>query len=382
MLNLEAPSAHAESRASTPRAALDRVVAEVGEQRRAFARMPAAEKAAMLRATLPILVRVGRAWAEAGCRAKGISLERNIAGEEWLGGPLVTARNLRLLIHSLEQISHKGRPVLGHGVRTRSDGRLEIEVLPAGGFDSALYRGLSCVALMDPGIDESSARERQAAFYQKKDPEGGVSARARRRQRVVDPRLGRSLQDVRRRPRLRAQDEPRQRVGRALSSSSAWRPSSRAIFCASSTAAAKSANTCASTPASTTFTSPARTRRTIASCGGRPGPSRIAARRENDPLLKKTITSELGNVSPVAIVPGNYTDQELDFQARSVVTMIANNASFNCNAAKMLVTSRSWPQRGRFLERNRDRFGEVPPRKAYYPGAARATAICSDRAPT
>jgi hypothetical protein len=40
MLNMiEAPSAHAESSASTPRAELDRAVAEVTEHRRAFARL-------------------------------------------------------------------------------------------------------------------------------------------------------------------------------------------------------------------------------------------------------------------------------------------------------------------------------------------------------
>jgi aldehyde dehydrogenase (NAD(P)+) len=102
---------------------------------------------------------------------------------------------------------------------------------------------------------------------------------------------------------------------------------------------------------------------------GPPGPEQDRRRRENDPLLKKTITSELGNVSPVAVVPGKYSDQELDFQARNLVTMIANNASFNCNAAKILITSRSWPQRGRFLERIAAALGEIPPRKAYYPGA-------------
>ena len=71
---------------------------------------------------------------------------------------------------------------------------------------------------------------------------------------------------------------------------------------------------------------------------GPPGPEQDRRKRANDPLLKKTITSELGNVSPVAIVPGKYTDDELWFQARNVATMVVNNASFNCNAAKMLIT--------------------------------------------
>jgi aldehyde dehydrogenase (NAD(P)+) len=90
---------------------------------------------------------------------------------------------------------------------------------------------------------------------------------------------------------------------------------------------------------------------------------------ENDPLLKIPISSELGNVSPVAIVPYTYSDDELAFQARNVATMVANNASFNCNAAKMLITSRDWPQREQFFQLIGKYLDRFPTRKAYYPGA-------------
>src|SRR5258706_9457073 len=83
---------------------------------------------------------------------------------------------------------------------------------------------------------------------------------------------------------------------------------------------------------------------------GPPGPEQERRKREGDPALKKAITSELGNVSPVAIVPGNFTEKELWFQARNLVTMLVNNASFNCNAAKVLITAPGWPQRDRFLD--------------------------------
>jgi aldehyde dehydrogenase (NAD(P)+) len=102
---------------------------------------------------------------------------------------------------------------------------------------------------------------------------------------------------------------------------------------------------------------------------GPPGPERERRKAANDPLLGKPISSELGNVSPVAIVPGRYAEEELRFQARNVVTMIAQNASFNCNAAKMLITSSAWPQRDKFLGLVEEGLAKVPTRKAYYPGA-------------
>jgi aldehyde dehydrogenase (NAD(P)+) len=49
--------------------------------------------------------------------------------------------------------------------------------------------------------------------------------------------------------------------------------------------------------------------------------------------------------------------------------MVINNASYNCNAAKMLVTSRDWPQHDELLSRLGRALAEAPARAAYYPGA-------------
>jgi acyl-CoA reductase-like NAD-dependent aldehyde dehydrogenase len=102
---------------------------------------------------------------------------------------------------------------------------------------------------------------------------------------------------------------------------------------------------------------------------GPAGPERERRKRENDPLLKKPITSELGNVSPWIVVPAAYSEKQLRFQAESVAASITNNASFNCVATKMIVTSKSWPQRRQFLDLVDEVLAKVPPRVAYYPGA-------------
>ncbi len=102
---------------------------------------------------------------------------------------------------------------------------------------------------------------------------------------------------------------------------------------------------------------------------GPPGPERERRLAAHDPLLRVPISSELGNVSPVAIVPWAYDEAELAFQAHNVVSMVVNNGSFNCNAAKMLVTAKGWPQRQRFLDLVARGLSGVPTRRAYYPGA-------------
>ena len=70
---------------------------------------------------------------------------------------------------------------------------------------------------------------------------------------------------------------------------------------------------------------------------------------ENDPRNTKRITSELGNVSPVIIMPGSWTEADLRFHAENVATQMTNNAGFNCNAAKVLIMHEGWSQKTQFL---------------------------------
>jgi acyl-CoA reductase-like NAD-dependent aldehyde dehydrogenase len=103
---------------------------------------------------------------------------------------------------------------------------------------------------------------------------------------------------------------------------------------------------------------------------GEPSAEREARKKRGTPLFAKPVTSELGNISPVLVVPGKYSDGELTTMARGIAGMVVQNASFNCNAAKMLVTPRGFAQRATLLARLRAELLRIAPRRAYYPGAA------------
>ena len=47
--------------------------------------------------------------------------------------------------------------------------------------------------------------------------------------------------------------------------------------------------------------------------------------------------AQLGNVSPVIVVTGEWPERDLAYHAENVVTMLTNNGAFNCNAARVLV---------------------------------------------
>ena len=50
--------------------------------------------------------------------------------------------------------------------------------------------------------------------------------------------------------------------------------------------------------------------------------------------------------------------------------MVTHNASFNCNAAKLLITPKGWRLRDRFLDLVMAAMARSPARAAWYPGAA------------
>jgi hypothetical protein len=103
---------------------------------------------------------------------------------------------------------------------------------------------------------------------------------------------------------------------------------------------------------------------------GETAAERADRKTRNTPVLSKPITSELGNVTPWIVVPGKYSDRQLRSQAEHIAASITNNASFNCLATKVILTSRRWPQRERFLRLIRTFLKQTPIRPAYYPGAA------------
>jgi len=92
-------------------------------------------------------------------------------------------------------------------------------------------------------------------------------------------------------------------------------------------------------------------------------------RQNNEPRLGKRITSELGNVTPVVVVPGPYSDRQIEAMAESIAGMVTYNASFNCISAKMLVLPRGWTGGQRLLGALTRILSSVPSRFAYYPGA-------------
>lgn len=99
---------------------------------------------------------------------------------------------------------------------------------------------------------------------------------------------------------------------------------------------------------------------------GEAGQARKARR---DPILTKRLSSELGAVSPVIVVPSVWDEADIRYQAEHIATMKMHNAGYNCIAAQVVILPETWPQRDALISAIRDVLKNAPKRPAYYPGS-------------
>ena len=81
----------------------------------------------------------------------------------------------------------------------------------------------------------------------------------------------------------------------------------------------------------------------------------------------KSITSELGNVTPIIIHPGKWSTSDIKYQARKIVTAKLNNNGFNCIAAQVVVLPDGWGQTDTLIKFVKHYMSKSKERKAYYP---------------
>ncbi|GMH35791.1 hypothetical protein BSKO_03659 [Bryopsis sp. KO-2023] len=83
--------------------------------------------------------------------------------------------------------------------------------------------------------------------------------------------------------------------------------------------------------------------------------------------LEKPVMVELGNVSPVIVVPGRWSSKDLDCHADIVASALVHNSGHTSTGVEVLVLDESWPLRVEFMDRLRRRLKMIPQRVGWYP---------------
>jgi len=86
-------------------------------------------------------------------------------------------------------------------------------------------------------------------------------------------------------------------------------------------------------------------------------------------INKKPITTELGNVTPIIVHPGNWSRSEIRHQAKKIVTAKLNNSGFNCIAAQVIVLPKDWKHTNKLKADIKNYLKKIGDTTSYYPGA-------------
>ncbi|MFJ5723869.1 aldehyde dehydrogenase family protein [Streptomyces sp. NPDC093149] len=347
---------------------LDAVLRELSEGERRWAATSSAERAALLDRVHAAVSAEAETWVRIASRIKLLPDGSPLVGEEWLSGPYALLTSLEVLTRTLRTLASGRGPLDGAKFGRAPGGRVSVPVLPLTAYDRLLLNGFSAEAWMPPRVDADTVRRR--AGLGARHPErtagiglvlgaGNVTSIAPldvlyeliAHNRVVvlklNPVLG-DLEPVYRRALAPLLEHGALRIvpgGGDVGGYLAHHPDVAHVHITGSLA----------------------THDSVAFGPGEEGRARKAA---GTPLLDKPMTSELGGVSPVIVVPGAWSAADLRYQAEHIATQRLHNSGHNCIAAQVVLVSGDWPQREAFLGHLRDALRTAPARRAWYPGSA------------
>lgn len=348
---------------------IDQALEELTESSRSEAGLSVARRIELTEQCMRCLSQAARDWVDLACQAKQIPRKDTACAEEVLAGPVSVARFLQVLLLSLKAVKADGKPRLPGKPVSQPGGQIRVPVFPTSGiYDALVFYGLTAEAWLKPGTTTANlfdltcleTSENSALPLTVVLGAGNVSAIP-----ATDV-LTKILQDG---ERVLLKMNPVNAYLKPVFERS-FAPLIDAGLLRIVNGGAEAGAYLVAHPAVDRLHITGSTQTHDAIVWGSDPEERRARKESNQPLLEIPVTSELGNVSPWIIVPGHYSEKQLQFQAENIAASIVNNASFNCLATKVIVTAADWPDRDRFLTMIEQKLQHIPRRYAYYPGAA------------
>jgi len=355
----------------TPREMLDEQIAVLREHAPRWAETDVTARIALLRELMDTTLAAAPDWVAAAAEAKGIAPDSGLMAEDWGSGVVVVLRNLALLAATLTDIAATGRPqpprvraISGPGTSEQ----VAVDVLPTDRMDALLYQGFTAEVRLLPGVTVEQAEARMGRIYRADHrPEPGVALvlgagnvssigpMDALHQLFVEGRvvlLKMNPVNEHLGPHMAAAFEPLVREGLL-----------RIVYGGGEGGAYLTDHDGID---AIHITGSDKTHDAIVFGTGEQGRAR---KQRGELRLTKPITSELGNVTPVIVVPGPWSAKDLTYQGHNIASMLVNNGGFNCIASRMIVQHRAWSKRRELLDAVRDSLRQADERMPYYPGA-------------
>ena len=352
----------------TPNDTLDRALARLSARKQAWADLRITDKITFCDELVRRTGELAEEWVRAACRAKGIDDSSQLAGEEWTSGPWALMYGARHYALTLAQIDEHGAPQLKPGsMRVRRTGQVVVEVFPQSGYDALILNGIRGEVWMDPLVSSGSLNANMASWYRERAPKGHVAL-------VLGAGNIASIGPMDVMHKLYAEGQVcmlkmnpvNEYLGPILERAFASFIEAGYVQIVYGGAEVGEYLTTHADVEELHITGSAVTHDAIVFGRGADGAAR---KQRNEPRNPRRISSELGNVSPVVVVPGPWTAADLRYQAEHIATMKMHNGGFNCIAGQVLVLPAEWEHTDALIAQLREVLASVPNRKAYYPGA-------------
>lgn len=332
-----------------------------------WATMGIAERIQILDELLNSVKRVLPLWVTYSQEAKGVQPDAPGAGDDWAFATILL-RQIRLLKKSLQEIAEDGRPQIPGELHTRTDGRVVAEVFPKGLRDQLLFSKMAGEIWFNPGVTEADVLGGMAKAYQPHEPAGKVALvlGAGNVSALVPGDFMYKL-FVENQVVLLKMNPVNEYLGPLIAEAYApliSRGFLRVVYGGVAQATYLIEHDFVD---ELHITGADRTFEAIVFGTGDEGARR---KREREPKMTKRFTAELGNITPIIVVPGPWTDDDVVYQAVHIASQLTTNAGFNCLMPRVILQHATWDKRDALNRAINETLAQVPTRKAYYPGAA------------
>ena len=350
----------------TSQSKVDEALAVLEDHKQEWASLDIEERIELLEQVLAAFVDVAERWVRAAVTARGMIPGGVEEGEEWLNTASVS-RNLTLLIESLNDIRDHGVPQLPKPAYARPNGQVVAPVVPANGWDGVLFQGFTVEIWMEPGVTLDNLRENQAAFYRHPSPQGRIAlVLGAGNHSSIGPMDALYKLFVEGQVVVLKMNPVNEYFGPFIDE--AFAPlRERGFFQLVYGGVAEGEYLCQHDLVEEIhITGSDKTHDAIVFGVGEEGERRKINR---EPRNARRLTCELGNVSPVIVVPGPWSRKDLDFHGVNIASTVVNNSGYNCSATRVVVQHEQWDQREALLTSLRKAFDKAGDRPPYYPGS-------------
>lgn len=345
---------------------MEHMIENLRRHKDTWVRLEIEERLAILDEIHQDLVSFQESWVAAEMEGQCIEPGSLGEAEEWVL-LATTFRALNRIRKSLLEIKASGHPRISEKLWTHPDGQVVAGVYPETNIDRLLFRGVTGEVWMEPEINIEDFYTHLAVAYQDPDRSGKIAlvlgAGNATMTALIDAlhKLFVELQVVVLKPNpVNSYMGPLiEKVFRALIK--------RGFLGVAYGGAAEGSYLCNHPEVDELhITGSDKTYEAIVFGTGPEGARRKA---NKEPINTKPFSGELGNISPVIVVPGPWTTDDIKAQANQIATWFVANAGFACLTPRVIIQHASWEHRSELMSEIGRSLESTATRKAYYPGA-------------